>query len=235
MNQIHRLSECIRTPTSRSWAIIIWEIRNSVWKQLGWCPKYWVCPVTGTIPLPDWVKICKEGETAVRAALHELIDERYVYLEKLPPNYSKADGLNMSITSMKFHMRIFLMVWNVRNCFSKSSLKQIKTQMSQIQKNKIQKTCILKIQDVENQGQLNTYISKVWRIKYERIKWNELLLRRRKRRIRRNMRKLSPWRKKNIRSCRNSIPRHSWISALRFSTTTSFPAENDTSQIITPF
>ena len=36
------------------------------------------------------VKICKEGETAVRAALHELIDERYVYLEKLPPNYSKS-------------------------------------------------------------------------------------------------------------------------------------------------
>ena len=28
---------------------------------------------------------------------------------------------------------------------------------------------------------------------------------------------------------------YTWISALRFSTTTSFPAENDTSQIITPF
>lgn len=36
------------------------------------------------------VKICKEGETAVRAALHELIDERYVYVEELPPNYSKS-------------------------------------------------------------------------------------------------------------------------------------------------
>lgn len=35
------------------------------------------------------VKICKEGETAVRSALHELIDEKYVYVEKLPSNYNK--------------------------------------------------------------------------------------------------------------------------------------------------
>ncbi|MCD7741725.1 MAG: helix-turn-helix domain-containing protein [Ruminococcus sp.] len=52
-------------------------------KLLG-LPDDWCYSIAGL------VKICKEGETAVRAALHELIDERYVYVEKLPPNYSKS-------------------------------------------------------------------------------------------------------------------------------------------------
>ena len=36
------------------------------------------------------------------------------------------------------------MVWNDLNCFSKNNLKQIKMQILQIQKNKMQKTYILK-------------------------------------------------------------------------------------------
>lgn len=51
-------------------------------KLLG-LPDDWCYSIAGL------VKICKEGETAVRAALHELIDEKYVYVEKLPPNYSQ--------------------------------------------------------------------------------------------------------------------------------------------------
>ncbi len=52
-------------------------------KLLG-LPDDWSYSIAGLI------KICREGETAVRAALHELIDEKYVYVEKLPPNYSKS-------------------------------------------------------------------------------------------------------------------------------------------------
>ena len=109
-------------------------------KAIGLMSKILGLPDDWNYSIAGLVKICKEGETAVRAALHELIDERYVYLEKLPPNYSK---------STRFLTRISLTVWNVRICFSKyrrkSKLKQSKMQLLRILRNKMQKTCILKI------------------------------------------------------------------------------------------
>ena len=113
-------------------------------KAIGLMSKILGLPCDWNYSIAGLVKICKEGETAVRAALHELIDEQYVYLEKLRRTTLKADGLSMFIISTKFHMRIFLMVWNALNCFSKNNLKQIKMQILQIQKNKMQKTYILK-------------------------------------------------------------------------------------------
>ena len=59
-------------------------------KAIGLMSKILGLPCDWNYSIAGLVKICKEGETAVRAALHELIDERYVYLEKLPPNYSKS-------------------------------------------------------------------------------------------------------------------------------------------------
>ena len=59
-------------------------------KAIGLMSKILGLPDDWNYSIAGLVKICKEGETAVRAALHELIDERYVYLEKLPPNYSKS-------------------------------------------------------------------------------------------------------------------------------------------------
>lgn len=51
------------------------------------------------------------------------------------------------------------MVWNALNCFSKNNLKQIKMQILQIQKNQDAENLHLEIQSIENQVQLNTYLS----------------------------------------------------------------------------
>ena len=82
-------------------------------KAVGLMSKILGLPDGWNYSVAGLVKICREGETAVRAAL-------------------------------KFHTRICLMVWNALNYFSKNNLKQIKMQILQIQKNKMQKTYILK-------------------------------------------------------------------------------------------
>lgn len=94
-------------------------------KAIGLMSKILGLPCDWNYSIAGLVKICKEGETAVRAALHELIDERYVYLEKLPPNYSKS-GRYADVPNTEKQ--------DAENLY-------------------------LENQDVENQGQLNTYIS----------------------------------------------------------------------------
>ena len=108
-------------------------------KAIGLMSKILGLPCDWNYSIAGLVKICKEGETAVRAALHELIDERYVYLEKLPPNYSKSGRF-------EYVYHIYEIPYeNIPDGLECPELFQIKTQMSQIQKNKMQKTCILKI------------------------------------------------------------------------------------------
>lgn len=46
-------------------------------KAIGLMSKILGLPCDWNYSIAGLVKICKEGETAVRAALHELIDERY--------------------------------------------------------------------------------------------------------------------------------------------------------------
>lgn len=118
-------------------------------KAIGLMSKILGLPDDWNYSIAGLVKICKEGETAVRAALHELIDERYVYLEKLPPNYSKSGRFEYVYHIYEIPYENILTVWNVRICFSKyrrkSKLKQSKMQLLRILRNKMQKTCILKI------------------------------------------------------------------------------------------
>ena len=113
-------------------------------KAIGLMSKILGLPDDWNYSIAGLVKICKEGETAVRAALHELIDWRSFH--RTTP---KAEDLSTSITSTRFLTRISLTVWNVRICFSKyrrkSKLKQSKMQLLRILRNKMQKTCILKI------------------------------------------------------------------------------------------
>ena len=109
--------------------------------------------------LPDGWNYCREGETAVRAALHELIDEQYVYVEKLSPNYTKSgrfeyvyhiyeipyenmpDGLECPELFLKKQSEIN------QNADSPDTEKQDAENLH------------LEIQSIENQGQLNTYLS----------------------------------------------------------------------------
>ena len=105
------------------------------------------------------MKICKEGETAVRVALHELIDERYVYLEKLPPNYSKSGRF-------EYVYHIYEIPYENSpdglECPELFLKKQSETnQNADVPNTEKQdaENLYLESQNVENQGQLNTYIS----------------------------------------------------------------------------
>lgn len=105
------------------------------------------------------MKICKEGETAVRAALHELIDERYVYLEKLPPNYSKSGRFEYVYHIYEIPYENIPDGLECPELFLK---KQSETnQNADVPNTEKQdaENLYLENQDVENQGQLNTYIS----------------------------------------------------------------------------
>lgn len=128
-------------------------------KAVGLMSKILGLPDGWNYSIAGLVKICKEGETAVRSALHELIDEKYVYVEKLPPNYSKSgrfeyvyhiyeipyedtpNGLECPELFIKFREEAKL------NADSQDAEKQDTENLH------------LEIQGVENQGQLNTYIS----------------------------------------------------------------------------
>lgn len=126
-------------------------------KLLG-LPDDWCYSIAGL------VKICKEGETAVRAALHELIDEKYVYVEKLPPNYSQSgrfeyvyhiyeipyegtpDGLECPELFIKIQQE-------------KQAESQLNTD-SQDEEKQDTENLHLEIQGIEKQAQLNTYLSR---------------------------------------------------------------------------
>ena len=126
-------------------------------KLLG-LPDDWCYSIAGL------VKICKEGETAVRAALHELVDEKYVYVEKLPPNYSQSgrfeyvyhiyeipyegmpDGLECPELFIKIQQE-------------KQAESQLNTD-SQDEEKQDTENLHLEIQGIEKQAQLNTYLSR---------------------------------------------------------------------------
>ena len=106
-------------------------------KAVGLMSKILGLPDGWNYSVAGLVKICREGETAVRAALHELIDEQYVYVKKLPPNYTKSG---------RFEYVYHISETN-QNADSPDTEKQDAENLH------------LEIQSIENQGQLNTYLS----------------------------------------------------------------------------
>lgn len=58
-------------------------------KAVGLMSKILGLPDGWNYSVAGLVKICREGETAVRAALHELIDEQYVCRETSSQPYQK--------------------------------------------------------------------------------------------------------------------------------------------------
>ena len=108
-------------------------------KAIGLMSKILGLPCDWNYSIAGLVKICKEGETAVRAALHELIDERYVYLEV--PYENIPDGLECPELFLK-----------------KQSETNQNADVPNTEKQDAE-NLYLENQDVENQGQLNTYLS----------------------------------------------------------------------------
>lgn len=128
-------------------------------KAIGLMSKILGLPCDWNYSIAGLVKICKEGETAVRAALHELIDERYVYLEKLPPNYSKSGRFEYVYHIYEIPYENIPDGLECPELFLK---KQSETnQNADVPNTEKQdaENLYLENQDVENQGQLNTYIS----------------------------------------------------------------------------
>ncbi len=125
-------------------------------KLLG-LPDDWCYSITGL------VKICKEGETAVRSALHELIDEKYVYVEKLPPNYSKSGRFEYVYHIYEIPYEDMPDGLECPELFiKKQEEKQAESALNaDAQNTEKQDTenLHLESQGIENQGQLNTYIS----------------------------------------------------------------------------
>ncbi|MCU6720497.1 hypothetical protein OCV67_11245 [Porcipelethomonas ammoniilytica] len=105
------------------------------------------------------VKICKEGETAVRSALHELIDECYVYVEKLPPNYSKSGRFEYVYHIYEIPYEDMPNGLECPELFIKLREEAKLNADSQDAEKQDTENLHLEIQGVENQGQLNTYIS----------------------------------------------------------------------------
>ena len=110
------------------------------------------------------VKICKEGETAVRAALHELIDEKYVYVEKLPPNYSKSGRFEYLYHIYEIPYEDMPNGLECPELFIKiQQEKQAESQLntdSQDEEKQDTENLHLEIQGIEKQAQLNTYLSR---------------------------------------------------------------------------
>ena len=128
-------------------------------KAVGLMSKILGLPDGWNYSIAGLVKICKEGETAVRAALHELIDERYVYLEKLPPNYSKSGRFEYVYHIYEIPYENIPDGLECPELFLK---KQSETnQNADVPNTEKQdaENLHLEIQSIENQGQLNTYLS----------------------------------------------------------------------------
>lgn len=124
-------------------------------KLLG-LPDDWCYSIAGL------VKICKEGETAVRAALHELIDEKYVYVEKLPPNYSKSGRFEYLYHIYEIPYEDMPNGLECPELFIKiQQEKQAESQLntdSQDEEKQDTENLHLEIQGIEKQAQLNTYL-----------------------------------------------------------------------------
>ena len=132
-------------------------------KAIGLMSKILGLPDDWNYSIAGLVKICKEGETAVRAALHELIDERYVYLEKLPPNYSKSGRFEYVYHIYEIPYENIPDGLECPDLFLKiQAKKQAETKQNAASpdiEEQDAENLYLENQGVENQGQLNTYIS----------------------------------------------------------------------------
>lgn len=120
------------------------------------------------------VSICKEGETAVRAALAELAGEHYIYVEKLTPRYSKSGRFEYiyhiyeipyeEVPEGLEHPELFIPV---------SKKKQPKAKLnaeSQSSEKQDAENLYVEIQGVEKQGQLKTYRSNTKELNTKEIK-----------------------------------------------------------------
>ncbi len=132
-------------------------------KAVGFMSKLLGLPDDWCYSIAGLVKICKEGETAVRSALHELIDEKYVYVEKLPPNYSKSGRFEYVYHIYEIPYEDMPDGLECPELFiKKQEEKHAKSALNaDIQNAEKQDTenPHLENQGIENQGQLNTYIS----------------------------------------------------------------------------
>ena len=132
-------------------------------KAVGFMSKLLGLPDDWCYSIAGLVKICKEGETAVRSALHELIDEKYVYVEKLPPNYSKSGRFEYVYHIYEIPYEDMPDGLECPELFiKKQEEKQAKSTLNADTQNAEKQDTEnphLENQGVENQGQLNTYIS----------------------------------------------------------------------------
>ncbi len=131
-------------------------------KAVGLMSKMLSLPEDWNYSVAGLVKICKEGETAVKSALKELSEAGYVYVEKLPPNYSKSGRFAYiyhiyEIPYEKGQMPDGLECPEL--FIKKQAEKQAESKLNaDIQSTEKQDTenLYLENQGVENQGQLNT-------------------------------------------------------------------------------
>lgn len=128
-------------------------------KAVGLMSKILGLPDGWNYSIAGLVKICKEGETAVRSALHELIDEKYVYVEKLPPNYSKSGRFEYVYHIYEIPYEDTPNGLECPELFIKLREEAKLNADSQDAEKQDTENLHLEIQGVENQGQLNTYIS----------------------------------------------------------------------------
>lgn len=128
-------------------------------KAVGLMSKILGLPDGWNYSIAGLVKICKEGETAVRSALHELIDEKYVYVEKLPPNYSKSGRFEYVYHIYEIPYGDMPNGLECPELFIKLREEAKLNADSQDAEKQDTENLHLEIQGVENQGQLNTYIS----------------------------------------------------------------------------
>lgn len=128
-------------------------------KAVGFMSKLLGLPDDWCYSIAGLVKICKEGETAVRSALHELIDEKYVYVEKLPPNYSKSGRFEYVYHIYEIPYEDMPDGLECPELFIKKQAKSALNADTQNVEKQDTENPHLENQGIENQGQLNTYIS----------------------------------------------------------------------------
>lgn len=128
-------------------------------KAVGFMSKLLGLPDDWCYSIAGLVKICKEGETAVRSALHELIDEKYVYVEKLPPNYSESGRFEYVYHIYEIPYEDMPNGLECPELFIKLREKAKLSAYSQDAEKQDTENLHLESQGIENQGQLNTYIS----------------------------------------------------------------------------
>ena len=78
-------------------------------KAIGLLSKVLSLPENWDYSISGLTAICKEKETAIKAALDELKHWGYLTVTKLMPNETKSGRIEMSMTSMSIQKRIRLM------------------------------------------------------------------------------------------------------------------------------